>query len=85
MTCCIYITYRLSKCSYNNKAMVLVALANIYSFLSAKALTITIFHIDTLFNRSSRPPEKSAYWKIIFFILSSKTYVVGSQKKRLNG
>ena len=30
---------------------------------------------------SSRPPDKSVYWKIIF---SSKTYVVGTQKNRLN-
>ena len=31
-----------------------------------------------------RPPDKSAYWKIIFLYFSSKTYVVGTQKNRLN-
>ena len=31
----------------------------------------------------TRPPDKSAYWKIIFFYFSSKTYVVGTQKNRL--
>ena len=32
----------------------------------------------------SRPPDKSAYWKIIFSYFSTKTYVVGTQKNRLN-
>ena len=31
----------------------------------------------------SRPPDKSAYWKILFYF-SCKTYVVGTQKNRLN-
>ena len=31
-----------------------------------------------------RPPDKSAYWKIIFFISHPKTYVVGTRKNRLN-
>ena len=31
----------------------------------------------------SRPPDKSAYWKIIFFISHPK-HVVGTQKNRLN-
>ena len=30
------------------------------------------------------PPDKSVYWKIIFLIFSTKTYVVGTQKNRLN-
>ena len=29
------------------------------------------------------PPDKSAYWKIIFSYFSTKTYVVGTQKNRL--
>ena len=33
---------------------------------------------------SIRPPNKSAYWKIIFFISHPKKYVVGTKKKRLN-
>ena len=32
----------------------------------------------------ARPPDKSAYWKTIFLYFSSKTYVVGTQKNRLN-
>ena len=31
-----------------------------------------------------RPPDKSAYLKIIFFYFSTKTYVMGTQKNRLN-
>ena len=31
-----------------------------------------------------RPPDKSVYWKIIFFISHAKQYVVGTQKNRLN-
>ena len=34
--------------------------------------------------RHFRPQDKSAYWKIIFFYFSSKTYVVGTQKNCLN-
>ena len=30
------------------------------------------------------PPDKSAYWKIIFSKFSTKTYVWGTQKNRLN-
>ena len=32
----------------------------------------------------SRPPDKSAYLKINFSYFSTKTYVVGTQKNRLN-
>ena len=32
----------------------------------------------------TRPLDKSAYLKIIFSDFSTKTYVVGTQKKRLN-
>ena len=31
-----------------------------------------------------RTPDKRAYWKIIFLIFSTETYVVGTQKNRLN-
>ena len=31
-----------------------------------------------------RPPDKIAYLKIIFSYFSTKTYVVGTQKNRLN-
>ena len=31
-----------------------------------------------------RPPDKSAYEKTIFLYFLSKTYVVGTQKNRLN-
>ena len=31
-----------------------------------------------------RPPDKSAYWKIIFLCSQPKTYVVGTQKNRLD-
>ena len=31
-----------------------------------------------------RPPDKSAYLKKYFLYFSSKTYVVGTQKNRLN-
>ena len=31
----------------------------------------------------TRPPDKSAYWKIIFFISQPK-HVVGTQKNHLN-
>ena len=31
-----------------------------------------------------RTPDKSTYWKTIFLYFSSKTYVVGTQKNRLN-
>ena len=30
-----------------------------------------------------KPPDKSAYWKIIFSYFSAKIYVVGTQKNRL--
>ena len=30
------------------------------------------------------PPDKSVYWKIYFSYFSTKTYVVGTQKNRLN-
>ena len=33
---------------------------------------------------SSGHPDKSAYLKIYFFYFSTKTYVVGTQKNRLN-
>ena len=31
-----------------------------------------------------RPPDKSEYWTTFFSIFSTKTYVVGTQKIRLN-
>ena len=34
--------------------------------------------------RISRSPDKSPYWKIIFFISHPKPYVVGTHKNRLN-
>ena len=40
--------------------------------------------IPVLILEHDRPPDKRAYWKIIFFISHSKTYVVGTQKNRLN-
>ena len=30
-----------------------------------------------------RPPDKSVYWKIIFYF-SSKTYIMGTPKNRVN-
>ena len=35
-------------------------------------------------DKSPRPPDKSVYWKTIFFIFHPNTYVVGTQKNRLN-
>ena len=32
----------------------------------------------------NQAPDRSAYWKIIFSYFSPKTYVVGTQKNRLN-
>ena len=29
----------------------------------------------------SRPPDKSMYWKIMFFYFSTKTYVLGTQNE----
>ena len=38
---------------------------------------------SALFLTCFRPQDKSAYWKF-FFYFSTKTYVVGTQKNRLN-
>ena len=40
-------------------------------------------HIFMEFVCLCRPPDKSAYWKIIYFISHLK-HVVGTQKNRLN-
>ena len=32
----------------------------------------------------NRPSDKSVYWNFFFLYFSSKTYVVGTQKNRLN-
>ena len=40
---------------------------------------------QTMFQEEdARPPDKSAYLKIIFSYFSTKTYVVGTQKIRLD-
>ena len=43
-----------------------------------------LYHILLNHRRNPMPPDKSAYCKAIFFYFSSKTYVVGTHKNRLN-
>ena len=43
-----------------------------------------ILNVYSILNGPIDRPPKSAYWKTVFFISHQKTYVLGTQKNRLN-
>ena len=57
----------------------------LYCKIAAKKKNSTFCTPEYQFEYQRRPPDKSAYWKIIFSNFSTKTYIVGTRKNRLNG